>query len=184
MRYAFGALPAGAWERVSNGTFTGKVFYTDAANNTGSASFAVEADKFAPSIEVHQPTQGQEVGRDGFEFDLHVVDSHLASVWYTLDYGLTNYTLASGNTRVDSAAWDAVWGYGRTLEILVFANDTLGNEASASIIVKCASKPPLWQRLGVLGWGIIAAIVVGTVVLIAVHAHKQKKAQTRTGGRS
>ena len=76
------------------------------------------------------------------QFELTVNDPHLELVWYTIDDGITNYTITEYEGFFNQAAWDAI-PVG-DLTFIVYAKDSLGNIAFSQIHItkESVSNPP------------------------------------------
>ena len=105
----------------------------------GSMDYLPIAEDGAPMIAINSPSSGSVFGVSAPSFNVRVTDDYLASMWYTIDGGLHNYTFTT-NSTVNQTAWDAMDNGAITLRF--YANDTLGHIGSAGVnIIKDTVAP-------------------------------------------
>ncbi len=142
-----------AWSALSQGNVTITFYASDIPGNIGSAEVSIEKDAEAPLIIINSPSAGEEFGNNAPTFNITVIDKYLDSMWYSLDEGLTNFTITTNGT-IDQTAWSALSQGNVT--ITFYANDTLGNLASESVNVE--------KGISVSGNNFIITIIVISIV--------------------
>ncbi|MFX0048591.1 MAG: hypothetical protein ACFE8G_10545, partial [Candidatus Hermodarchaeota archaeon] len=96
-------------------------------------SVGVNKDTIAPTITITEPNDYDQFGTAPPNITININDPNLDVSWYQLDNGTVitnNYTWTG---FIAQSVWDQV-GNG-TVRIKFYANDTLGNEESAEVIV-------------------------------------------------
>jgi len=122
------------WAAQSNGTVTITFYANDTIGNLAFNSVVVRKDIEIPDIIINSPLPNELFGSLAPSFILEITDSNgIDTMWYTLDGGLTNLTFITNGT-IDQIEWDAQLN--GTVTITFYANDTLGNVASNSVIVR------------------------------------------------
>ena len=169
-----GTIDQTAWDALSDGTITLTFYASDIPRNIGSADVNIVKDATGPIIVVNSPSSGSEFGVSAPSFSITITDDHLDSVWYSLDGGLTTYTITT-NATIDQTAWAAL-PVG-SITITFYANDTLGNEESEDVIITKSITPD--------GGGFLIVIIIsvvftvgGVAVLAVVYIFMKKRATT------
>ncbi|MFX1572302.1 MAG: ABC transporter substrate-binding protein [Promethearchaeota archaeon] len=89
-------------------------------------------DRKSPMITINSPSENQVYGEFAPNFNVEVYDANLDTMWYTIDGGFTNITFITNGT-IDQNNWSAqVDG---PMEIIFYANDTLGHINSNQVII-------------------------------------------------
>ncbi|MHA2281377.1 MAG: beta strand repeat-containing protein [Promethearchaeota archaeon] len=129
-----GVIAQSLWDQMDNGSVTVIFYANDTIGNFGSESIVIRKDNIAPQITINQPDPYSLFGTSPPGVNVEFFDPHLSSTWYHLSNGTVstnNYTYVE---VIDQIAWDQV-GNG-TVNIIFFANDTLGNLNSDMVIVR------------------------------------------------
>ena len=118
----------------SDGTFNVRVNGTDLAGNTGFAGpTAVTGDTANPSITINSPNMNDAFNSTAPSFSVTISDTNLDTQWYTIDSGTTNTTFAGSSGTINQTLWDVKGN--ETMILAFYANDTAGNEYSASVVI-------------------------------------------------
>jgi len=130
-----GIIDSTEWNKFSNGTVTITFSASDSSlsQNYAEVSITVCKDILGPSITVNNPQYDDIYGHEAPYYDLSIYEFRLDSVWYSLDYGLTNFPLHSLTGILDQIEWEKK-GSG-TVPIRFHANDSLGHETFIDILV-------------------------------------------------
>ncbi|MFX1567355.1 MAG: right-handed parallel beta-helix repeat-containing protein [Promethearchaeota archaeon] len=160
------------WDAISDGIITLTFYASDKPGNIGSAEVSIEKDATGPIIVINSPAPGSEFGVSAPAFLITVTDIHLDSIWYSLDGGLTNYTITT-NTSINQAAW-AVLSEG-LITITFYANDTLGNLSFEEITIT-KEIPPGGLDPTIIIVIVVVSIVAGIVVIAGVYIFIKKRA--------
>ena len=157
-----------AWDALADGVISIR-FY---ANNTlGDIDFEqvnVIKDSLQPIINITSPSENEVFGVDAPSFSVEITDTNLDTMWYTVNSSATKFVFTQDGV-IDQTVWDAL-ADGDVL-LTFFANDTLGNLASESIIIRKSTSGevapdiiPIIILVSVIGGIAVAAVVL--VVLI------------------
>ena len=157
-----GSIEQSAWDALDDGANTLTFYASDLVGNIGFAELNIIKDATGPIIVITSPSSGAEFGVSAPAFIVTIEDEHLDSIWYSLDGGLTNYTITM-NATIDQTAW-AMLSEG-SITITFYANDTLGNLSSEEVtITKSIPSEGFDPTITIV---IVVISVVGGVVLIA-----------------
>lgn len=123
---------------------TGWITITFWANNTfgknGYAEVTIFKDIDDPEITIKEPSQGEKFGDEAPNYDISIVDPNLdlEKIWYSLDNGITNFSITQDTGTINQTAWDAC-SYG-TVSIKFWAKDLVGNTGISEVIVEKVKK--------------------------------------------
>jgi len=78
-----------------------------------------------PQITIHSPSQGAKFGDNAPEYNISIIEPNLESFWYTIDEGITNFSISQFSGTINQTAWDAV-PYG-IITIRFYAKDLAEN---------------------------------------------------------
>ena len=123
-----------AWGALSEDNITIKFYANDTAGHIGSAAVTVEKDISAPVITIISPLPNSIIGLDAPNYNISIDQLNLDTIWYTLDGGITNYTITDLTGTFNHLAWEALSE--GSLTIRFYANDTAGNIGSAAVTVE------------------------------------------------
>jgi len=144
--------------------------YTYIGGSVGSIDYLPIAEDGAPVITINSPSSGSVFGVSAPTFDVTIVDTTLASMWYTLDGGLHNYTFTENGT-IDQSAWDALLD--GSVIIRFYAIDIVGNTAFEEVSV--IKNIPSGLDPGVILAIVIVSVVGGVAVLGAAYIFLKKR---------
>lgn len=86
-----------------------------------------------PYITIDNPYENQIFTHQAPQFNLTILEPDIFGAWYSLDNGLTNFSINGTDGVIDQEEWESLNdGY---ITINFFANDTLGNIGQKDIIV-------------------------------------------------
>jgi len=102
-----GLIEEWVWESVGNGTVTIQFFANDTLGNVGSSQIIVKKNIFIPIIIIDSPLPNNIFSQDSPNFTIYVSGIDLNSTWYTIDYGLTNFTFSGLTGTINQSAWSA-----------------------------------------------------------------------------
>ena len=122
-----------SWTATPDGSVTLTFYANDTLGNIGFNSVDVNKDTVAPTINLVSPTLLQLLGVNSPSFIVEIDDPILDTMWYTVNNGLTNITFGTNGT-FNPLAWSSVPN--GTWTIYFYANDSVGNEASDSVVVE------------------------------------------------
>ena len=94
--------------------------------------FALDFDN--PQINIISPSQGDKIGDIAPNYDISIVEANLKSIWYTIDGGITNYTIAQLSGTINQSAWH-IAPYSN-ITIRFYANDLLGYIGYNEVVVE------------------------------------------------
>jgi hypothetical protein len=122
-------------------------------------------DIYAPIITINNPLPNEEYV-EAPDYDLSIVEPNLVSIWYTINGGLTNYTITELSGTINQTAWGGT-SYG-SVTIEFWAKDVEGNIGHSEVIVEkvLAEAIPGYNLLF-----LISAISIITVIYLK---NKQK----------
>ena len=128
-----GTVDQTEWDKISSG-FVTLTFY---ANNTlgviSSSQVVIGKDIANPIIVINSPKPNDLIGVITPSFNVEVIDANLDTIWYSIDGGITNTTFTENGT-INQELWDTLSN--GTAIITFYANDSAGNEAFNSVIVR------------------------------------------------
>ncbi len=130
-----GSISQTEWEKIGS---SGPVSITFYVQNTGgiinSSTVIINKDIDGPSITINSPSINQFIGLQAPNFDINIPDPTLDEMWYNLDGG-DNYTISTFTGQIDQSEWEKFTTSG-SITLYFFANDSLGNIGSASVIIQ------------------------------------------------
>ncbi len=123
---------------VSDGDHEIIAYANDTAGNMGSYRIIVTVDNTAPDVSISQP-ENNSVVADTVTIQLFSNDEHPNTTWLTIDGSIVQSWSGSGSFTY---SWDTTSVTDGSHEIMAYANDTVGNQASYRIIVTVDNTPP------------------------------------------
>jgi hypothetical protein len=136
-----GTLDETAWNALPDGFATITFYANDTMGNIGSSQVAIIKDTTTPLVAIITPYIGDFFGSSSPEYEIDVMEDNLDSVWYTVDAGVTNFTVVSYSGSINNVAWTA-FPEGPVI-ILFYANDTVGNVGVAQVTIYKDSITPI-----------------------------------------
>ncbi|MFX1500119.1 MAG: hypothetical protein ACFFDH_04045 [Promethearchaeota archaeon] len=136
-----GTINQGAWDALSDGTVSLKVYVEDTAGNSIYDEVNIEKDTQDPIIEILSPTSGQAFNNTAPEFIVNITDPNLDTIWYTINDSVITYPVTGLSGTINQTGWDALSDGNVTLTF--YAGDLAGNTAMESIIVQKDTQDPV-----------------------------------------
>jgi parallel beta-helix repeat protein len=112
------------WEALSEGRVTIRFYANDTVGNIGFEEIVVNKE-IAPVITIISPSPDSVFGLVAPNYNITIEELNLNSIWYTLDGGGTNYTIASLTGTFNQTAWEALSEGSVTIRF--YALDATGN---------------------------------------------------------
>jgi parallel beta-helix repeat protein len=128
-----GTINQAQWESLANGSTTFRVYVNDSINVIRSAEVIIKKDIISPSIILNSINNGDIYGKISPFYNLSIIEGNFQSIWYSLDEGITNNTIAQLNGVISQSLWNSIGNGSLTLQF--FANDTVGNENSVQTVL-------------------------------------------------
>ena len=136
------SINQGLWDSLSDGPTVITFYANDTSGNLNSSSVTVIRDTGGPNIKINNPSLNDVFAHTAPAFNVEIIDFLLNTTWYTVDGGLNKFIFTS-NESLNTNAWNNVLD--GLISISFYANDTLGNLNSASVLVyKDTLLPNIW----------------------------------------
>jgi len=129
-----GTIDQVEWNKQGNGTVTIMFYARDEGGNEGYAEITVRKDISDPIVSIISPTESQLLGLTAPSFIVSVTEPNFDSLWYTLNYGVTNITTVGFTGSISQTEWNKLAN--GTVTIIFYANDTWGNLGYAEVTVQ------------------------------------------------
>jgi len=118
-----------------DGTHTIQIFGRDAESREILESeiryFTI--DTTYPEIIIHSPGDGETFGYIAPKYNISIIEKNLDSMWYTIDGGVTNYSISKLNGFIDQYAWiDAPLG---PITIGFYGKDLANNTNYKEVVI-------------------------------------------------
>ena len=169
-----GTIDQVLWSGFGSGNLNLIFFANDSTGLLSSDNIIITKDIDNPIISINDPTPGETFYANPPNFVIVVNDPHLDSVWYTIDGGITNTTIASYTDVIAQNLWAAA-AIGE-ITIRFYAIDTVGNINYREVTVskESVSAPP--SGPGVPGYDLSLFVsVIMIISVIKVFKNKKKK---------
>ena len=137
-----GQIEQGVWEQIGNGTIQFILFANDTNGNNESASLVLCKDIKSPVIKINEPAPNKICGVVAPLASVEVVDAYLDKIWYQLQNGSFSTEFYSWEGQIEQGVWEQI-GNG-TIQFILFANDTNGNEGFKETLIFKDTIPPEW----------------------------------------
>ncbi|MFX1502586.1 MAG: nitrous oxide reductase family maturation protein NosD, partial [Promethearchaeota archaeon] len=161
------------WDAMTDGTITLRFYAIDDLGHVGTAEVSIIKDTIAPIIIINAPTDGETFGNTAPLFNITIIEANLDEIWYSIDGGLTNYTILNNGT-FDQTAWTAL-SEGE-VNITFYVKDLAGHEVSESVaVIKSIPDGGLDPTIIII---IVVSIVVGVAVISVVYIFVKKRGST------
>lgn len=155
---------------------------TTSDDNIVLAKFHHVTDFVDPIITINSPSPGGEFGDSAPDYAISITEPNLELFWYTIDDGVTNYTITELSGTINQGAWDAA-SYG-SISIGFYARDLEGNEGYNSVIVQKIEEdgaPPPPPDIPSTPTRIILGVLLITIVLIIIRNRYRIRVLRRSG---
>ena len=162
-----GTINQAAWDALPEGTVSLKFYVEDEIGQEKYQEVTISKDSQDPTITIANPIADQSFASTAPVFIVEIIDTHLDQMWYTLGSNTTKHFFTANGSIVQSA-WDLL-AQG-TITITFNANDTLGNDNSASVdVIKRITSP------GIPGYNSYIIVgLVGTISIIIIKRRLKK----------
>ncbi len=112
------------------------VYANDSVGNENSSSVQFEVDTINPNVEIVNPANDSVTTDTGVDVNYTVSDANLQACWWTNSSGVNNNTITCG-VNITTSIWDEGVNV-----VIVYANDSSGNENSSSVQFTVDTVPP------------------------------------------
>lgn len=167
-----GTLNQGAWDGLPDGDVSLKFYIEDSIGQEKYTSVTIVKDSQEPDITITSPNASETFSTTAPSFIVEIFDEHLDKMWYTLNSSTAKYFFTA-NGSIDQSAWDALADGSITIQF--YANDTVSNEASATVSVEKSTGVP--GGPGIPGFN--AYILIGVIFVISAIIVKRKLKQNK-----
>jgi len=170
-----GMINSTSWLDCVDGSVVIIFYASDTAGNVAFDMVTVEKDTNDPVITIDIPELGDEYENAPI-YNISIEEPNLEYTWYTMNGGEKMFFSGIEGENIgviDSIIWEALAD--GPITIIFYANDTLGNEDSATVIIyKIPSAPP---TPGIPGANplIISAILFISIVLLVRKSKRKLK---------
>lgn len=94
-----------------------------------------DGNDIGPTITINSPKMNQIFGANAPEYEISVFELYSLDItWYTIDGGITNYSISEFSGSINQTAWEAE-GNG-SITVRFYANDTMGKIGFAEVTVR------------------------------------------------
>ncbi|MFX0059532.1 MAG: hypothetical protein ACFE8J_14640, partial [Candidatus Heimdallarchaeota archaeon] len=121
------------WDSAEDGDVKITFYANDSLGFIDSSEITIQKDSIAPNISILLPITNETFNASAPNFTVVISDIHLESMWYSIDGGIVNVSFIS-NTTIEPIEWNKLLN--GTYLLTFYANDSVGNIASASVIIK------------------------------------------------
>jgi len=128
-------------------------------------------DTSIPVILINLPLENQIFSQFTPIFSLTITEANLDSIWYTLDNGLTNFTISSLIGIIDGTGWDSLPNGQVTIRF--YANDTLGKLGTALVVVIKDVQQP--TPPGIPGFNPIVMLFITAIGILSISWRLKEK---------
>jgi len=154
-----GELSQAGWDALSDGNVSLKFYVNNLIGYQKYDEVIIVKDTTPPTIKITSPITEEKFFKTPPEFIFEIRDPHLDKMWYTINNGTAKYFFTT-NGSISTPAWEVLTK--GDIIINVFANDTVGNEASKSVsIIKSKKMPP-----GIPGYS--SYLIIGVISIISL----------------
>lgn len=115
------------WDNLDEGLITITFYANDSLGNTGFVDIEIEKDITFPILVINSPKDGDVFSSEAPSFNITVIEKNFLSSWYSLDGGVTNFSISGYIGSINQTAWNnAPSG---NIVITFYAKDKAGNIA-------------------------------------------------------
>ncbi len=168
-----GTINQTEWEKEG----TSWINITFWANNTfskkGHAEVTIFKDIDDPKITINKPSQGEKFSDDAPNYDISLIEPNLDSIWYTIDNGITNFSIIHETGTINQTAWEAA-SYG-SISMEFWAKDLVGNIGHSEVIIEKVKKneePEIPFELIILTTTVGGGAVIGVAVVVYIRKRR------------
>ncbi|MGB5909774.1 MAG: NosD domain-containing protein [Promethearchaeia archaeon] len=133
-----------------------------------------DGDDIGPRITINLPHENANYGNSAPTYDIEVFDLYgYEAVWYTIDGGITNYTITQLTGTINQTAWNAaVFG---NLTIEFYARDIAGHFGYNKIYVNKIEEPTIPLELIIIISAISGGAVIGLATIFLIRRKRKSK---------
>ncbi|MFX1314361.1 MAG: SBBP repeat-containing protein [Promethearchaeota archaeon] len=124
-------------------------------------------DIYDPIISINSPSPDDKFGDKAPDYEITIIEPNLESIWYTIDNGITNYSIIQQTGTINQTAWDAA-SYGN-ITIEFWAKDLAENIGHSEVVVEKVKKK---EEPAIPGYNLF--LLIGAIGIITVISLKKK----------
>ncbi len=124
-------------------------------------------DIYDPIVSINSPSPDDKFGDEAPDYNILIVEPNLESMWYTIDGGITNYTIYQLSGTINQSAWDVV-PYG-SITFEFFAKDLAENIGHSGVVVQKVKKK---EEPAIPGYNLL--FLISAISIITVISLKKK----------
>ncbi len=129
------------WDKVADGIVNLRFYVNNSLGNLAYSDVNFTKDTVAPIVTINSPIDYEKFGKISPSYNISIVEPYLDTMWYTIDGGVTNISLAPLTGTIDQIEWDKL-GNG-TVSINFYADDESMNVGFAQVIIEKEATPPI-----------------------------------------
>ncbi|MFX0026846.1 MAG: hypothetical protein ACFE8M_10555 [Candidatus Hermodarchaeota archaeon] len=164
-----GTINQTAWDAIGTDTVSIKFYANNSYGKVNYAEVLVFKDIDEPEILINSPMVDEIFGSVAPSYDIDITEANLDSIWYTIDGGVTNYTITLSSGIINQTAWDTR-PYGNVL-IRFYAEDLAGNIGFAEVQVEKTKE----EEPAIFGYNLFLILISVIGMTTAVYLIKLKK---------
>ncbi|MGM0470262.1 MAG: right-handed parallel beta-helix repeat-containing protein, partial [Promethearchaeati archaeon] len=172
-----GTFEQNAWEAIWDSRADGETipirFYAnDTFGQISMDEISLIKDGF-PTLNIISPTNGTEIERELFDFNIEIIDYSINNMWYTINGGPTKYSFSSNGT-IDNeflTVWDSK-SDGKSIKIEFFVNDSLGQISTKAIYL--FKTEPDKPSGGIPGYDLPIIIIIALSVVGIIYINQKR----------
>ena len=158
-----GKINQSVWEAIGEGNVNVRFYANDTLGNLNYTEITIEKDLTLPVITIFSPLENRSFGIQAPIYNISIFEKNLELVWYTIDNGLTNFTIANLTGTINQTIWDNTPS--GLITIRFYAKDLAGNIGDSFIIVL---KPPQ-ERPIISGYNLLFLIgILGMTSILII----------------
>ena len=159
-----GTINQTLWNTIYEGNVIIRFYANDSVGNINFEEVTVKKDVTGPIITIQSPLSDEVFGINAPDFIVEISEVYLDTMWYTLDGGITNYTIISFTGTINQIAWDN--SPEGIVIIKFYANDTLGRKGFREVsVIKEISQP---NPPGIPGYNLLFIVGIISVMVVII----------------
>ncbi|MFX1391892.1 MAG: hypothetical protein ACFE9Z_17645, partial [Promethearchaeota archaeon] len=130
------SLNSSIWNNLPDeNSFTIYFYANDSAGNiNNTCSLCLHKDILAPRFSISFPENNDLFGNTAPNYSLYINELYVDDIWYTLDDGVTNFSITEISGTINQTAWESFLD--GPVSIKFYVNDTIGYLSFDEIIVQ------------------------------------------------
>lgn len=172
-----GSINQAEWDAIEEGILTVVFYANDSLGGIGDVNITIEKDVTLPNLVVHSPENSDVFSSGAPSYNITVIEKNFLTGWYTLDGGVTNFSISDFVGTISQTAWNNASS--GAITITFYIKDQAGNIAYEAISV--TKFIPETVIPGIHGYNLvflIAFIVITSLVLFLSTFNKRKTNNT------